>query len=64
MQESCREVSGETVQGVEARDMKTSKGYRKDAATGHRAEAQGKIANKFTTVGMYKKLVNKRTTPF
>lgn len=64
MQESCREVSGDRVQGVEARDMETSKGYRKDPATGHRAEAQAKTDNKFATVGMYKKLVNKRTSPF
>lgn len=32
MRESCRDVSGERVHGVKARDMRTSKEYRKDPA--------------------------------
>lgn len=63
MQESCK-VSGEGVQGVEARDMRISKRYREDLATGHIAEAQGKIVNKLKTVEISKEFINKRMSPF
>lgn len=64
MQESWREVSGKKVQGVEATNMRTSKEYRKDSAIGHRADGQGKIVNRFPTVGMSKEFVNKQRSPF
>lgn len=63
MQESCK-VSGERVQGIKARDMRTFKRYRKDLAKDQRAEAQRKIVNKLPTVEMSKELINKRMSPF
>lgn len=56
MQESGSKVSGERGQGVGASD-------RKDPATGHSAEVQGKRAGKFPTVGRSKKPTNQRMSP-